>query len=188
MTRGKAEAAISVSADCDSAFAWFDGLMSRRVQSLREDHRLLQRQVDKLCEAARAVEALDVDGRRAVQEHLVDFLRERVVPHTRIDERVLYPEVTRRLGDPLATASMNYDHLAIRRWIEDIAETDPHDSGRLQQLLYGLHALIAVHMWKEDELYFAALESPSWPSTSGLSAGPSSTSPAFPRSTENGRK
>jgi hypothetical protein len=71
--------------------------------------------------------------------------------------------VTARLGDPLATASMNYDHMAIRRWIEDIAEADVEDVARLQQLLYGLHALITVHTWKEDELYLTALESPSWP-------------------------
>ena len=137
--------------------------MSTRVESLRDEHRLLQEQADELCEAARAVASLDAEARLAIQQHLVEFLRARVVPHTRLDERVLYPEVTERLGDPLATASMNYDHLAIRRWIEDIAETDPHNVGRLQQLLYGLHALIAVHIWKEDELYLAALDSPSWP-------------------------
>ena len=137
--------------------------MNARIQSLRDEHRLLQQQADELCEAARAVAALDVEGRRAIQEHLVAFLRERVAPHTRLDERVLYHEVSARLGAPLATASMNYDHVAIRSWIEDIADADPHNLGRLQQLLYGLHALITVHIWKENELYLAALESPSWP-------------------------
>ena len=141
--------------------------MSTRVQSLRDEHRLLQSRADELCEAARAIAELDVEGRRAVQEHLVAFLREQIAPHTRLDERVLYPEVSKRLGDPLATASMNYDHLAIRRWIEDIAEADAHNVGRLQQLLYGLHAIISVHIWKEDELYLAALESPSWPGSHG---------------------
>jgi hemerythrin-like domain-containing protein len=141
--------------------------MNTRVQSLRDEHRVLQEQADELCEAARAVAMLDVDGRRAIQEQLVDFLRDRVAPHTRLDERVLYPEVTARLGDPLATASMNYDHLAIRQWIDDIAEADASNVSQLQQLLYGLHALISVHIWKEDELYLAALESPSWPGPSG---------------------
>lgn len=141
--------------------------MSTRVESLRQDHRLLREQADELCEAARAVAVLEVEGRRAIQEHLVEFLRERIAPHTWMDERVLYPEVTERLGDPLATASMNYDHLAIRRWIEDIAQADPHNVGHLQQLLYGLHALITVHTWKEDELYLTALESPAWPSAGG---------------------
>jgi hypothetical protein len=80
-----------------------------------------------------------------------------------VDERVLYPEVIERLGDPLVTVSMNYDHLAIRSWIDDLANTDARNLGRMQQLLYGLHALITVHMWKSDELYLAALDSVSWP-------------------------
>lgn len=40
---------------------------------------------------------------------------------------------------------------------------DPRDAETLQQLLYGLHALIDVHIWKEEELYISALDSSSWP-------------------------
>ena len=141
--------------------------MNPRIQALREEHRLLREQADELCEAARAIAVLDVEEREAIRRHLVEFLRERVAPHTWIDERVLYPEVTERLGDPLATASMNYDHLAIRRWIGEIERANAHNLGRLQQLLYGLHALITVHTWKEDELFLAALESASWPHGGG---------------------
>lgn len=59
--------------------------------------------------------------------------------------------------------SMNYDHLAIRHWIERIATVDTTDTALLQQLLQGLDALIRVHLWKEDELFLAPLESFSWP-------------------------
>ncbi len=139
--------------------------MNARVETLREEHRLLREQAAELCEAARTLAAVDTDRREAILSHLVEFLRARVAPHTWIDERVLYPEVTGRLGDRLATASMNYDHLAIRRWIDDLERANPQNVGELERLLYGLHALITVHMWKEDELYFAALESASWPNT-----------------------
>jgi len=41
------------------------------------------------------------------------LLQSRVEPHTKLDERLLYPDVADRLGDPLVAASMNYGHLAI---------------------------------------------------------------------------
>jgi hypothetical protein len=40
---------------------------------------------------------------------------------------------------------------------------DLDDTDRLQRLLYGLHALIEVHIWKEERLYLTLLESPAWP-------------------------
>jgi hypothetical protein len=65
----------------------------------------------------------------------VSYLRERVEPYTKLDELLLYPEVATRLGDPLVAASMNYDHLAIRQWIERIATVDITDTALLQHVL-----------------------------------------------------
>jgi hemerythrin-like domain-containing protein len=137
--------------------------MSERVEGLRQEHIQLTTLADELCEAARALPMLKTEARKDIQQHLLRLLREHVSPHTWVDERVLYPEVTERLGDPLVTVSMNYDHQAIRSWIDDLAEVDVRNVGRVQQLLYGLYALIKVHTWKEDELYLAALDSASWP-------------------------
>jgi hypothetical protein len=64
---------------------------------------------------------------------------------------------------PLATASMSYDHLAIRDFAASLADVDPADLERLQQLLYGLDAVLRVHVWKENELYLRGLESAAWP-------------------------
>lgn len=137
--------------------------MTERTAELHLDHERLREQTDELRDAARTIVLLDVENRERARRDIVAYLREQIVPHTWIDERVLYPEVAERLGDPLVTASMNYDHIAIRKWIDDITAVDVRDAGKLQELLYGLHALIAVHTWKEDELYLRALESPSWP-------------------------
>jgi len=141
--------------------------MTERVADLHREHERLREYAEEICEAARTIVWLDPERRVDVRRDIVAHLRENVVPHTWLDEHVLYPEVVARLGDPLVTASMNYDHLAIRRWIEKIAEVDVHNAGKLQELLYGLHALITVHMWKEDELYLRALDSPSWPNSTG---------------------
>jgi hypothetical protein len=95
----------------------------------------------------------------------VAFLQDSVEPHTRIDEEVLYPTAESRSGSPLASASMAYDHLAIRFWIAKLAEADEHDVERMQELLYGLDALIRVHLWKEDELFVKPLASSAWPAS-----------------------
>lgn len=58
---------------------------------------------------------------------------------------------------------MNYDHVAIRGLIDDLAAADRDDVDQLQELLYGLYSLIRVHIWKEERLYLAMLDAPSWP-------------------------
>ena len=78
---------------------------------------------------------------------------------------MLYPEGNARLGSPLGAAALAYDHLAIRSWIAKLAEADNEDVEMLQELLYGLDALIRVHLWKEDELYVKPLGSSAWPAS-----------------------
>lgn len=120
---------------------------------------------DELRAAARRLPGLERSERLAVIAELVTFLHERVEPHTRIDEQVLYPEIEARLGSPLAAAAIAYDHLAIRSWIAKLASADEDDVETLQELLYGLDALIRVHLWKEDELFVRPLGSPTWPAS-----------------------
>ena len=120
---------------------------------------------DELRAAARLLPGLDSASRLAVVADLVAFLQERVEPHTHVDEQVLYPQAATRGGSPLAAAAMAYDHLAIRSWIAKLAEADDEDVPTLQELLYGLDALIRVHLWKEDELFVKPLSSSSWPAS-----------------------
>ena len=120
---------------------------------------------DELRRAARAIPGLAPEERVLLVADLVAYLQEKVEPHTRIDEQVLYPQSASRTGSPLATASMAYDHLAIRSWIAKIAEADEADAETLQELLYGLDALIRVHLWKEDELYVKPLGDANWPAS-----------------------
>jgi hypothetical protein len=137
--------------------------MTVDTAGFREAHHELLDQTVELRLAAERVPELANEEREEARARIVSYLRERVAPHTKLDELLLYPEVATRLGDPLVAASMNYDHLAIRHWIERIATVDITDTALLQQLLYGLDALIRVHLWKEDELFLAPLESFAWP-------------------------
>jgi Hemerythrin HHE cation binding domain len=129
----------------------------------RRANRRLREETEDLRIAAEQFPRLSLDERERTKDDVLHYLREGVDPHTRLDELVLYPEVASRLGDPMVAASMNYDHLAIRHWIDLVAAADVEDAALVARLLYGLDALIRVHMWKENELFLASLESSSWP-------------------------
>ncbi len=131
----------------------------------RVQHEEFRAWTDELRAAARILPELDAGARLVLVADLVAFLQEKVEPHTHVDEQVLYPRAGARMGSPLATASMAYDHLAIRAWIAKLAEADDEDVSTLQELLYGLDALIRVHLWKEDELMLHPLESSTWPAS-----------------------
>jgi hypothetical protein len=53
---------------------------------------------------------------------------------------------------------MVHDHRAIQARIRRLAETELSDTDRLQELLYGLHALISVHFEKEEQIQLPALD------------------------------
>ena len=129
----------------------------------RTAHDAIGAQTEALRRAAREIPHMAYDDRAAARDAIVAFLRRDVEPHTRLDERLLYPEVAERLGAPLATASMAYDHLAIRSWIDELEAAELTDPDRLQELLYGLDALMRVHIWKENQLYLPVVEAAGWP-------------------------
>jgi len=137
--------------------------MSQADFHLRHDE--FRAWTSELRSAARRMPELEASARFALLADIVAFLQEKVEPHTRVDEQVLYPQAAARMGSPLATAAMAYDHLAIRAWIAKLAEADDRDVATLQELLYGLDALIRVHLWKEDELMVGPLDSSTWPAS-----------------------
>jgi iron-sulfur cluster repair protein YtfE (RIC family) len=112
---------------------------------------------DKLRLAARRLPELEAYERMIRIADLVAFLHEELEPHMRVDEDPLYPGST----------ALAYDHLAIRAWIGKLQEAEDEDVETLQELLYGLDALIRVHLWKEDELTVRPLHSFTW-ATPGL--------------------
>jgi iron-sulfur cluster repair protein YtfE (RIC family) len=134
-------------------------------EQFQVQHDAFRAWTDELRAAARILPELDAGARLALVADLVAFLQEKVEPHTHVDEQVLYPKARARMGSPLATAAMAYDHLAIRAWIAKLVEADDEDVPTLQELLYGLDALIRVHLWKEDELMLHPLSSPTWPAS-----------------------
>ena len=124
-------------------------------QQFEAAHEKFRIWTDELRIAARRLPELEPYERMIRVADLVAFLHEEIEPHMRVDEDPLYPGST----------ALAYDHLAIRAWIGKLQEAEDEDVETLQELLYGLDALIRVHLWKEDELTVRPLSSSTWPAS-----------------------
>lgn len=124
----------------------------------RREHEALQEHVEHIGLAAREIPALSPEERGAVIARVVDFLHGTLASHAEEEERTLYPTIAKLLGHPQATETMALDLEAIRTRVALLGLADPDDESRLQELLYGLYALISVHFWKEEVEYLPLLQ------------------------------
>jgi iron-sulfur cluster repair protein YtfE (RIC family) len=138
-------------------------MTTQETETLRQDHAKLRDDVEHIRLAARELPAVSPDQRHAIVEGVLDFLHETLLPYAEEEEQWLYAAVGEVLGNPESTRSMTHDHIAIRARAVELAATEDSDVDRLQELLYGLYALISVHFWKEEQLYLPLLERPAWP-------------------------
>jgi hypothetical protein len=88
----------------------------------------LEELVRELRVAARTIRSQSIDERRATCEWLVAASRDRLEPHAQLDEPGLE---------------------ALGVWTDALATADVMDVDLLQELLYGLDALVRVHVWRE---------------------------------------
>jgi hypothetical protein len=81
--------------------------------------------------AARTVRAETMLERHETCVELVRELRERLEPHAEFDPQGIE---------------------ALDAWAEGLLAADPLDTDLLQELLYGIDALVRVHLWRETGL------------------------------------
>ncbi|HKI93505.1 MAG TPA: hypothetical protein VJ986_14480 [Gaiellaceae bacterium] len=94
----------------------------------------LARLVDDLRRAGRTIHAETLAARRETRDLLVAGVREGLEPHARLDEPGLE---------------------ALDVWVEALQHADVNDVDLLQELLYGIDALVRVHVWRETGLPLA---------------------------------
>ena len=138
-------------------------MTAQTTETVRHDNAKLRDDVEHIRLAARELPAVSPEERHVIVGRIVDFLRDTLLPHAEEEEQWLYAAVGEALGNPEATRTMTHDHIAIRVRALELAATEDKDLDQLQELLYGLYALISVHFWKEEQLYLPLLERPPWP-------------------------
>jgi len=96
------------------------------------------------------------EERRSVIDPIVTFLGERFLPRAEAEEAAIYPKLTLAFSRDVTVLLLFHHHL-IERQAAELAAADPRDGARLQELLYGLHALIESHLAREREAYLRLL-------------------------------
>jgi iron-sulfur cluster repair protein YtfE (RIC family) len=130
----------------------------RPTEPFRSEHEELHAHIEHLGEAARSIPGLSIEDREALLGRIVDFLRGTLIPHAKAEEEVLYPAWAKLVGFDGAAVPMVHDHEAILARIERLEHTEPADTDALQELLYGLYALIGVHFRKEEDIQLPAFD------------------------------
>ena len=142
--------------------------MDTRVsRALRAEHRELLATLEPLTSLARSLEGLESGEVRDRLADVVTVLRACLIPHAAAEERVLYPTFERITARPGATATMAADHAEMLRRVELLSVTAqefsaaaPSTSQRavLQAELWGLWAILGLHLDKEEQLLFPELD------------------------------
>ena len=130
----------------------------RPTEPFRQEHEQLLEHIEHIAESARDMPRLSDEERDVVRARILGFLRGTLIPHAKAEEAVLYPEWAKLVEFADAAAPMIHDHEAIVARIERLESADVHDVDALQELLYGLYALISVHFRKEEDLQLPAFD------------------------------
>lgn len=138
-----------------------DSALTRRFQV---EHLEIRGYIERVRTFADSLGSETPGATLADARELYRILNEEVVPHELAEETVLYPALTRILGgnEPLGTMSRAHTEIAhqIRRLAQLLDDIDPAgpddvDIAEMRSLLYGLHAILALHTSQEEESYLS---------------------------------
>jgi heavy metal translocating P-type ATPase len=137
-----------------------DADLARRFQA---EHTSLRPDIEAVRAAADAIGAVPTDRALAMAREVHRLLVEEVGPHEEAEDAQLYPVLARVLGGTDPTGTMSRAHVEIAHFIRRLGrllddlggEPDDDDLIELRRLLYGLHAILALHFAQEDEGYLS---------------------------------
>ncbi len=131
---------------------------------LRDEHEELAPALAELRTLADALGSLPPADAKARLEHTRDFLLEQLVPHEEHEDREVFPMLAKAAGSDDLTSALHRTHTEIFHLIRLtdrlVAELPPEgpaaeDLSDLRRALYGLDAILRLHMAQEEELYMA---------------------------------
>jgi len=141
--------------------------MAPLPQRVRDEHRELMIRIELLRTLADSIGSTSAESIREGVGQAYTFLIHQLIPHAQAEEQVLYPTVGRLLRALEATETMSRDHLEVIRLTEvplvlrlHLYYTPISESNEqaLRRVLYGLYAIIKLHLAKEEEIYLPIVE------------------------------
>jgi len=161
-----------------------DAELARRFQA---EHTSLRPDIEAVRAAADAIGVAPTDRALAMARDVHQLLIEEVGPHEEAEDTELYPVLARVLGGADPTGTMSRAHVEIAhlirrlgRLLDDLGAGEPDDDDliELRRLLYGLHAILALHFAQEDEGYLSLADESEPSAGDEHAAGPPTRRPA----------
>lgn len=140
--------------------------MSGSWESFLEEHARLRVQAERLREVGDMVGEVSPGRLKAEVDGVNGFLSHQLLPHVSVEERVLYPAIARAEGLRESAEIMRRDHAEMAGLARELSalreglsgETGPEEAKELRRVLYGLYAILKLHMGKEEQVCLPALE------------------------------
>lgn len=141
--------------------------MTATLTAIRNEHEALRHHLDQLKTAADLIELSAVEAVVAELEDAYLFLERHILPHAKAEEEVLYRAYDQVANSPWATDTMRRDHEEVAELTKELLAvrlklfTDPltlHQKHELRRILYGLHAVLSLHLRHEEQIILPRIE------------------------------
>jgi heavy metal translocating P-type ATPase len=131
---------------------------------LRNEHRALAPFIARIRALADGLGSLPSAEALVELQQIRTFLTETLIPHEEGEDREIFPLLASAVGNDDVTAALHRTHTEIfhlirfmDRLVAEVPEEGPgaEDLTDLRRVLYGLDAILRLHMAQEEELYVA---------------------------------
>ncbi|MCJ7711867.1 MAG: heavy metal translocating P-type ATPase, partial [Chloroflexi bacterium] len=131
---------------------------------LHKEHRELAPSLARIRALADGLGSLPPARARDELQQIRSFLTGTLIPHEEDEDREIFPLVATAMGNDDATSALHRTHTEIfhlirfmDRLVAEVPEEGPgpEDLNDLRRVLYGLDAILRLHMAQEEELYLA---------------------------------
>ncbi len=131
---------------------------------LTAEHRELAPGIARLRGIADRLDTMPASDAMGELMSIREFLVDTLVPHEIAEDRAVYPTLAAALGSDDATAALHRTHTEIFHLIRlydglvaelPVEGPTPDDRTDLRRALYGLDAILRLHMAQEEELYYS---------------------------------
>ncbi len=144
-----------------------DAEAARIGLKFRDEHEKLMPEVRRIRYVTDRLDTMPPDAALKELREIHTFLAERLLPHEKAEDAVVYPLVADIIGGEDPTATMSRTHIEISRLIKVFGSLldgmpsggpGPEDMRELRRILYGLYAILTLHFAQEEESYLALIE------------------------------
>jgi len=133
----------------------------------RDEHEKLMPEVRRIRYVTDRLDTMPPETARRELREIHTFLAERLLPHEKAEDAVVYPLVADIIGGEDPTATMSRAHIEISHLIKVFGRVldempakgpGPEDIREIRRILYGLYAILTLHFAQEEESYLALIE------------------------------